>query len=151
MTTVEKTKELLGTRNSADISTELPISTELTGGLGHFLALKLQTTTADTKNVNSVEDTLASLENGVSYETSTNKIQLVQSEFAASTAACDETDNEDAMFSALEDRIDDFLEQEGVFVSHVDDAKAALFDPFVTRPNFSLNLPANRSSINLTK
>ena len=55
------------------------------------------------------------------------------------------------MLSALEERIDAFLDQEGIFVSHPEDAKAALFDPFVTKPGFSLGLPASRSSINMTK
>ena len=60
-------------------------------------------------------------------------------------------DDEDAMFNALEDRIDAFLDEEGIYVSHPEDAKALLFDPFLTKPSFSLVLPKNRLSLNLTK
>ena len=62
-----------------------------------------------------------------------------------------DTDMEDEMFSAIEDRIDDFLDSEGVFVSHVDDAKQALFAPFVATSRYSHELPARSSSINLGK
>ena len=75
----------------------------------------------------------------------------VQSDLAESLAAGDETDREDAMFSAIEDRIDSFLEAEGVFVAHVDDAKQALFGPFASRSRLSQGLPAARSSINMNK
>ena len=62
-----------------------------------------------------------------------------------------DTDMDDAMFSELEDRIDNFLDSEGVFVSHVDDAKQALFGPFAATSRLSQRLPTSRSSINLGK
>lgn len=63
----------------------------------------------------------------------------------------EQPDNEDAMFSELEARIDDFLEQENVFVSHVDEAKQALFDPFIVKQHFSRRHPNARSSYNKNK
>ena len=72
----------------------------------------------------------------------------MQSEQLVSNITCN--DDEDALFNALEDRIDAFLDEEGIFVSHPEDAKALLFDPFVTKRGFSLALPTTRPSLNLT-
>ena len=74
----------------------------------------------------------------------------VQSDLAVSVTADGAAAKEDAMLSAIEDRIDDFLESEGVFVSHVDDAKQALFDPFAVKSRLS-HLIASRSAINVSK
>lgn len=134
---------------------ELPISAESNACCGHFLSLQLQTTTAETRAVGPVEDTCLTLENRVPYETTTSfdekMLPFVQSDLAESIAAGDEADTEDAMFSAMEDRIDSFLESEGVFVAHVDDAKQALFGPFASRSRLSQRLPATRSSLNISK
>jgi hypothetical protein len=115
----------------------------------------MQMTTADTKANVTVEDTCLATENRVSYETTASfdekMLPFVQSDLTESVAAGDETElDEDALFSALEDRIDNFLESEGVFVSHVDDAKM-FGGPFVVKSRFSQRLPTIRSSINLGK
>ena len=80
-------------------------------------------------------------------------LPFIQSDLADSIVAEKDTDleNEDAFFSAIEDRIDNFLDSEGVFVSHVDDAKQALFGPFAVTSRLSQTLTATRSSINLSK
>jgi len=79
-------------------------------------------------------------------------LPFVPSDCAVSNATGDEANAEDAMLIAMEDRIDSFLESEGVFVAHVDEAKQALFNPFVSRRGrISQRLPATRSSINVGK
>lgn len=76
-------------------------------------------------------------------------LPFVQSDLAVSVAAGDETEMEDTMLSAIEDRIDNFLESEGVFVAHVDEAKQAMFDPFAVKPRGRLQTA--RSAINMSK
>jgi len=48
----------------------------------------------------------------------------------------------------MENRIDNFLDSEGVFVGDVNDAKQALLDKFSTIPKVNLKLP-ERSRLSL--
>lgn len=62
----------------------------------------------------------------------------------------DETDDTDLF--AMENRIDNFLDSEGVFVGDVNDAKQALLDKFSTIPKVNLKLPErNRLSLKSKK
>ena len=102
------------------------------------------------------EDTCPILENRVSYETTSafnEKLPFNQSDLAESNVAEKYTDieDEDAFLTGIEDRIDNFLDSEGVFVSHVDDAKQALFGPFALTSRLGQGLPASKSSFNLSK
>ena len=55
---------------------------------------------------------------------------------------CDSEDpTDDTDLFAMENRIDNFLDSEGVFVGDVNDAKQALLDKCTTLPKVTLSLP----------